>query len=106
MIHAVRTDTKRATPFQRESLSVVAVISWLFAMAFSLVASPNYLGPVSLAVIFASVHFIAVSVLLRRSQSVLRFAWLLLSLPLGIFTFDNLGRLSGILDGPLIRLLI
>jgi hypothetical protein len=47
-----------------------------------------------------------VGVLLRRGTSWIRFAWLALSVPLGIFTLDNLGRLSYSLGGPLFRILI
>lgn len=37
---------------QRVILGVAAVLSWLLSMAFSLVASPDYTIPVSLALAF------------------------------------------------------
>jgi hypothetical protein len=87
-------------------LGVGAILFWLLAMACSLVASPDYTWPVSLALVFAMLHFAAVAVLVRRGSSWLRFSWLLLSLPLAVYTLDNFGRLSYILGGPLFRVLI
>jgi hypothetical protein len=85
---------------------VVALVSWLLAMAFSLVNALPYMVPVSLALACAVPHFAAVTILLRRGTSRFRFLWLILSLPLAIYTLDNLGRLSASLGGPLFRLVI
>lgn len=87
-------------------LGSAAVLSWILSTAFSLVASPDYTLPVSLALACAAVHFAAVAALLRRGTSWLRFSWLLLALPLAILALDNLGRLVHALGGPLFRLLI
>lgn len=95
--------TRRGTSI---ALGLLAVFSWLFAMAFSLVASPDYTVPVSLALTCAVPHFFAVAVLLRRGTSWLRFTWLVLAAPLAVYTLDNLGRLSHILGGPLFRIVI
>lgn len=88
------------------ALGLLAAFSWLLAMALSLVASPDYTVPVSLALVCAALHFAGVTILLRCGTSRLRFSWLLLSAPLAVFTLDNIGRLSHILGGPLLRILI
>jgi len=88
------------------ALGLLAALAWLVAVAFSLVASPDYTLPVSLALCFAVAHFVSVATLLRRGTTWLRFTWLLLSLALAVFTLDNLGRLSYSLGGPLFRILI
>lgn len=88
------------------ALGVAAVVFWLFSVLFSLASSLDYTLPVSLALASAVAHFAAVAVMLRRGRSVFRFAWLLLSPPLAVFTLDDLGRLLGILGGPCLRLLI
>ena len=87
-------------------LGALAVLLWLLSIAFSLVASPDYTLPVSLALGFAAAHFAIVAILLRRCMTRFRFLWLLPSVPLAIFTLDNLGRLVHILGGPLFRVLI
>ena len=81
-------------------------MAWLLAVGLSLVASPDYMVPVLLALCFAVAHFLAVAALLRRGTTWLRFAWLILSVPLAVFTLDNLGRLSYSLGGSLFRILI
>jgi hypothetical protein len=88
------------------ALGIVAALTWLVSMASSLVASPDYTAPVSLALVSAALHFAAVMMLLRRGRSPARFLWLLPALPLALFTVDNLGRLSSLLGGPPFRLLI
>ena len=103
-MHTDLSHTSRGA--QRVMLGVAAILSWLLSMTFSLVVSPHYTVPVLLALEFAVVHFAVVAVLIRDGSSALRFCWLLLSLPLVIYTIDNLGRLSYTLGGPLFRLLI
>lgn len=87
-------------------LGLFAVIAWLVAMASSLVAAPDYVVPISIALCSAAAHFVVVLILIRRATTRLRFTWLLLSLPLAVFTIDNVGRLSYSLGGPLFRVLI
>lgn len=75
-------------------------------MLASLVSAPDYTIPVSLALAFAVLHFVFVTICLRGNRSNYRFLLLLLAVPLAVVTIDNVGRLSYNLGGPLFRILI
>jgi hypothetical protein len=87
-------------------LATAAVLTWLLSMAFSLVASPDYTVPVSIALASAAFHFSVVAMAMRRGKSRARFLWLLPAAALGVVTLDNLGRLSISLGGQPFRILI
>ncbi|MCP5045470.1 MAG: hypothetical protein GY944_30950 [bacterium] len=88
------------------AVGTLAIVQWVLAVMFSLVASSDYAIPVSIAVAAAIVHFQCVYRLVRFGRGRLRFVWLGLSIPLAVVTLDNLGRLSYALGGPLFRILI
>ena len=78
----------------------------MLCMGSSLVASPSYSVPVALALVFALVHFISTAAFLRRTHSRAKWFLCILSAPVAVFTFDDVGRLFGLLGLPSFRILI
>ena len=95
-----------ASPAPGWGLYVLAVLTFFASALMSLAASPDYTVPVSAALVSAILHFTCTWFCIRRGRSRGRYALLLLSVPLVVLTMDNLGRMSSILGGPVLRVLI
>ena len=76
------------------------------SIALSLISSPSYLGLVSLALLFAVAHLGCTIVFLLRTRFRAKWLLLLVSLPVLVFSLDNLGRLLHTLGIPGFRISI
>jgi hypothetical protein len=73
-------------------LNATSVLMGLLAIGLSLVSSPEYLGPVSLALGFALVGLVAGIAVLTTSQKKAKWLILVILIPVAVFSVDNLGR--------------
>lgn len=85
---------------------LVVVLSWLLAVAASLVAARSYVGPVVVALVGAMFHWLCAGWLRHKTRPSGRIVLFVLTLPLLVLTIDNIGRAVHMMGGPLLRLLI
>lgn len=74
-------------------LSIITTLTGLFSIGLSLVASPVYLGLVSLALGCGLVSLVAGIVMLAIFQEKTKWTILFILVPVAVFSIDNLGRL-------------
>jgi len=87
-------------------MGIGAIISGTLSMMASLVSSPDYRGPVTIALVFGGISIAASGFVLLASSNKSRWAILLVALPVATFIIDNVGRLLMILGLGGFRILI
>jgi hypothetical protein len=100
----VKTSRERDDPVGA-ILLFIALFAALFCVLFSLVASPSYVFPVKAALLSGALHLACVIVFLMRSHT--RLKWLVFaSVPIAVFSIDNLGRMVSLIGLNGFRILI
>ena len=101
----MKTNRKRDDPVG-VILLFVALFTALFCVLCSLVASPSYVVPVKAALLSGALHLACAIMFLIRSHSRLRWLVLLVSVPIAVFSIDNVGRMLNIIGLDGFRILI
>lgn len=83
----------------------ISILAALLCILLSEVSSPHYFALVFCALVFATAHFIAGALFLRRARSPAKWLLLVLMFPVLAFTIDDLGRLLSLLGLPSFRIL-
>ena len=101
----MKTDRERDDPVG-VILLFIALLTALFSVLCSLVASPSYVVPVKMALLSGALHLACAVMFLMRSHSRLKWLVLLASVPIAVFSIDNLGRMLNIIGLDGFRILI
>jgi hypothetical protein len=96
MVTSAETNDAQAARSPRWWTYAIAIVSFIFAAIASQVSSPDYRGLLAMAMTLATVHFYCAWRCIRAGRSRLRFALLLLSIPLFVLTLDNVRRVVAI----------
>lgn len=93
-------------PNGRETMiaAILAIIFGIGSFFFSFAAIVDYLSVPLVALALAAVHYLAVYYVFIRSSTRVRWALLLISVPLALVSIDNLGRFSAEMGGPAFRI--
>ena len=87
-------------------LLFIALLAAAFCVMCSLVASPSYDVPVKAALLSGALHLACAIMFLMRGYSRLKWLVLLASVPIAVFSIDNLGRMLNIIGLDGFRILI
>ena len=82
-----------------------AILAGLLSAGLSFIAASSYALLVAVAIVLSLIHFFFVLQILRSSESKLRWALLIVSIPLLVITIDNIGRLTLCFGGTGFRVL-
>lgn len=87
-------------------VTIGATAAGVLTAATSLVSSPDYRGPVGIALVLAALSLTESVVVLIKSRSRARWTILIVAVPVAVFTLDNIGRMLMILHLGGFRILI
>jgi len=87
-------------------LSTALFTSCLCVLCSIVASTTSYFVPVSAALIFGILHFLCAFAFLKRVRSDIKWALPIVSIPVAVFSIDNLGRLISITGFHGFRILI